>query len=160
MAIENVCCFTGHRTVGENFDEKKFDSILRKLIEKGVDTFICGGALGFDTIAAKKVLELKKELPQIKLHIYAPCKNQANRWSFMQKMTYNKIIDKADYVDMPDMPYFEGCMKIRNFKMVDNSSYCVAYYDGTFISGTGQTVRYAKKKGIEVINILEVNDFE
>lgn len=160
MADKNVCCFTGHRTVGANFDEKKFDYILRKLIGMGVDTFICGGALGFDTLAAKKILELKKEFGSIKLHIYAPCNNQAERWSFMQKLTYNKILDKADYVDMPKRGYFDGCMKERNFKMVDNSAYCVAYYDGTFVSGTGQTVRYAMKKGLKVINILEVSDFE
>ena len=160
MTGSNVCCFTGHRTVKADFDEKKFDSILRKLIGKGVDTFICGGALGFDMLAEKKILALKKEFSQIKLHIYAPCQNQAERWTLLQKMSYNKILNKADYVDMPPRPYFDGCMKIRNFKMVDNSAYCVAYYDGTFASGTGQTVRYAMKKGIKVINILEESDFE
>ena len=30
------------------------------MIEKGVDTFISGGALGFDTQAAIEVLKLKK----------------------------------------------------------------------------------------------------
>jgi uncharacterized phage-like protein YoqJ len=152
MAFENACCFTGHRTVGNDLDNKRLDFVIRKLIERGVDTFICGGALGFDTIVEQKILELKKEFSQIKLHMYLPCNNQTSKWSFMQKMTYNKILSHADYVDMPDKPYFDGCMKIRNFKMVDNSAYCIAYYNGSYSSGTGQTLRYAEKKGLKLIN--------
>ena len=70
-------------------------------------------------------------------------------------MLYNKILKHANYVDMPERTYFDGCMKIRNYKMVDASSYVIAYYSGQFKSGTGQTVRYAERCGLEIINLYK-----
>ena len=82
MGVEKSCCFTGHRKVGRDFD---VDTLIRGiiyLIDQGVDTFIVGGALGFDTICAQEILKLKKIHPDIKLHIYAPCSNQSRRFCF------------------------------------------------------------------------------
>ena len=124
------------------------------MIEKGVDTFICGGALGFDTEAAIEVLKLKKKkYKEIKLHIYAPCQGQDAKWNSRDQRLYKEILSRADYVDMPNTLYNNQCMKIRNYKMVDSSAYLIAYYDGTFASGTGQTVRYGEKCGLEIVNL-------
>lgn len=124
------------------------------MIEKGVDTFICGGALGFDTEAAIEVLKLKKKkYKEIKLHIYAPCQGQDAKWNSRDQRLYKEILSRADYVDMPNTLYNNQCMKIRNYKMVDSSTYLIAYYDGTFASGTGQTVRYGEKCGLEIVNL-------
>lgn len=124
------------------------------MIEKGVDTFICGGALGFDTEAAIEVLKLKKKkYKEIKLHIYAPCQGQDTKWNSRDQRLYKEILSRADYVDMPNTLYNNQCMKIRNYKMVDSSAYLIAYYDGTFASGTGQTVRYGEKCGLEIVNL-------
>lgn len=124
------------------------------MIEKGVDTFICGGALGFDTEAAIEVLKLKKKkYKEIKLHIYAPCQGQDAKWNSRDQRLYKEILSRADYVDMPNTLYNNQCMKVRNYKMVDSSAYLIAYYDGTFASGTGQTVRYGEKCGLEIVNL-------
>ena len=124
------------------------------MIEKGVDTFICGGALGFDTEAAIEVLKLKKKkYKEIKLHIYAPCQGQDAKWNSRDQRLYKEILSRADYVDMPNTLYNNQCMKVRTYKMVDSSAYLIAYYDGTFASGTGQTVRYGEKCGLEIVNL-------
>ena len=39
-----------------------------------------GGALGFDTLAAQTVLEMKKEYPQLRLILVLPCENQTRGW--------------------------------------------------------------------------------
>ena len=153
MAKESTCCFTGHRVIGSDFSPSVLKRGINYLIEQGVDTFIVGGALGFDTICAKEILKAKKAHPQIKLHIYAPCNNQSEKWSVLDTLSYNKILKKADYVDMPDFPYFDGCMKIRNYKMVDSSAFCLCYLSSSTRSGTAQTVRYAKEKGLTIFNI-------
>ena len=152
MTKEKSCCFTGHRTISADFCKDTLTRGIEYVIKQGVDTFICGGAVGFDTICAKEVLEAKERHPEIKLHIYAPCNNQASGWSIKDKLEYEKILKCADYVDMPDTPYFDGCMKIRNYKMVDNAAFCICYLNNPR-SGTGQTYRYANEKGLTVFNI-------
>lgn len=153
MSRETTCCFTGHRILGKDFDFDRLYRTVIKLIEKrGVDTFICGGALGFDTQAAIAVRAAINQGYKAQLHIYAPCNNQSEKWSEKDKTIYNGILKLADYVDMVDRPYFDGCMKQRNYKMVDNSAFCICYYNGSR-SGTGQTVRYATKQGLEIGNL-------
>ncbi|MBQ7352610.1 MAG: DUF1273 family protein [Clostridia bacterium] len=157
MTREKTCLFTGHRHLGNMLDKTCLMRGIEYVISLGVDTFISGGALGFDTEASLAVLEAKKTYPNIKLFIFAPCKNQSNGWSFSEKALYKKILKKADFVDMPDYDYFNGCMKARNYKMVDSSSYCIAFFDGNGHSGTGQTYNYAKRSGLTVYNIYGKN---
>ena len=157
MVREKTCLFTGHRSLDNMLNKDCLMRGIEYVIEKGVDTFIVGGALGFDTEAALAVLETKKAHPKIKLFIYVPCKNQTQGWSFSDKMQYEAILKSADFVDMPAYDYFSGCMKIRNYKMVDSSSFCIAFFNGNNRSGTGQTYNYAKKSGLSVYNIYGKN---
>ena len=46
-------------------------------------------------------------------------------------------------------------MQKRNYFMVDNSSKLIAVVDD-YRSGTGQTIRYAENKGIDV-SIIDIN---
>ena len=157
MKKEVSCCFTGHRILGKDFTISALDNTIEYMINKCVTIFICGGAIGFDTYAAEAVLRAKERHESIELHIYAPCNNQSAKWNIIQKNKYNEILEKADYVDMVDRPYYDGCMKERNYKMVDNSRYCIAYFheNESRPSGTGQTFRYAKRQGLEIINLAD-----
>lgn len=150
---KNVCCFTGHRTLGRDFDIRRLDACVEHLCEMGVDTFICGGALGFDMVAGFTVLRLKEKYKDIRLWLFLPCLEQDAMWQEADKKKRQELIDKADYVDCPQIPYNSTVMKTRNYKMVDKSGWCVSYFNGKFVSGTAQTIRYAKKSGIEVINL-------
>ena len=149
--MQKSVCFTGHRIIGADFDKSRLELYLDMLIQNGYDTFIVGGALGFDTIVAKEILIRKNKGASIELHVYTPCNNQSEKWGTADKITYNEILKRADYVDMAQRPYYDGCMRERNYKMVDNSSVCVCYFNGKS-SGTSQTVRYAQKKGLEIYN--------
>ena len=153
MSRETTCCFTGLRILGKDFDFDRLYRTVIKLIEKrGVDTFICGGALGFDTQGAIAVKNAIDNGYNVKLHIYTPCNNQSEKWKDKDKIIYQELLSKADYVDIVDRPYYDGCMKQRNYKMVDNSAFCLCYFNGR-PSGTAQTVSYAKKCGLEIGNL-------
>lgn len=155
MSRETTCLFTGHRALGREFDFDNLYSAVINLIEKrGVDTFICGGAIGFDTYGAEAVLKAKENGYKVKLHLYLPCNNQTEKWAPSFKIKYEDIRKRADYIDIVDRPYFEGCMQKRNYKMVDDSAFCLCYFNGK-PSGTGQTVRYAKRCGLTVINLVD-----
>ena len=150
----NTCCFTGHRVIpGRDYERIYYstkENIL-KLIEKGVDTFICGGAMGYDLMCGEIVLFIRKENPRIRLEVAVPCKNQDVKFSDIDKERYRIILENADKVTLLSENYYSGCMHARNRYMVDKSSYIIAYCTKKS-GGTYYTVKYARKRGVEVIN--------
>ena len=155
MELKNkTVCFTGHRKI----PPKRMTSLARRLrtvivelIDKGYLYFGAGGALGFDTLAAQTVLDLKTDYPQIKLILVLPCLSQADAWSSEDKDTYEHIKANADKVVYTSREYTKGCMHKRNRHLVDNSSVCVSYLTEQ-TGGTAYTVNYAKEKGLRVFN--------
>lgn len=152
---EHTCCFTGHRKLPQNKIEKIILNLNREienLIAHGVTDFISGGALGFDQIAASMIITKKEMGCKIRLIFALPCKNQDEFWSDEQKRLYHNIIAEADEVIYVSEEYSNGCMKKRNRYMVDQSAYCICALLRP-MSGTNQTVRYARQKGLYVINV-------
>lgn len=155
MHREQTCCFTGHRKISardEGYINKKLETEIEKLISTGVRYFGVGGALGFDTIAALKILEMRKIYPHIKLILVFPCKNQTERWKTEDIEIYNQIKEQCDKYVYVSENYDSSCMFKRNRHLVDNSKYCIAYCNKTS-GGTYYTLNYAKQKGLTVINI-------
>ncbi len=149
--MERTCCFTGHRFIHKDKIQNIKDSInnlIMDLSNKGVTNFMCGGALGFDTLVALLVLEQKK-----KLTLVLPCINQADNWSKNDILVYQLIKDSADCIIYTSKEFDKDCMLKRNRYMVDNSDYVVAYLDGRESGGTLYTVNYAKKLKREIIII-------
>lgn len=155
---EKTVCFTGHRKIPPEdlpMVSEKLRKTLVDCIEKGYCFFGAGGALGFDTLAAQTVLELKKDYPQIRLILVLPCHNQTRGWTETDISEYERIKAKADKIVYTSDHYFRGCMQKRNRHLVDNSSLCICYLtDST--GGTAYTVEYVKKKGLKLINIADL----
>ena len=52
--------------------------------------------------------------------------------------------------------YTKSCMRLRNQRLVELADCCICYCsDPAGRSGTAQTVRMAKQKGIPVINLVK-----
>lgn len=155
--IKKSCFFTGHRFIPKNDIDTITDKVNKACIDLisnyGVTDFICGGALGFDTLAAKTVLDLKSSYPQIRLHIYLPCLDQASRWNKYDAEVWDMIRNMADeVVYTAKMKYFNGCMQIRNHAMAKDAYYCIAYCTRNR-GGTYSTIKYAKELDRD-INII------
>ena len=152
---EMTACFTGHRSIPliqRAAVRRRLEKTVRDLIAKGYRYFAAGGALGFDTMAADTVLRLRREFPEIKLILVLPCKTQAARWSERDREIYEKQKAAADKVVYVAEQYYNGCMLVRNRRLVDNSSVCVAYMTHTG-GGTAYTVNYAGRSGVPVISV-------
>lgn len=151
-----TCCFTGHRKIPldqlESVTQRLRDAVIAS-IKDGYLYFGAGGALGFDTLAAQTVLDLKKDYPQIKLILVLPCKTQTRGWRQEDIEEYNRIIRAADKVVYTSNNYYNGCMQIRNRHLVEYSSLCICYLNKT-TGGTAYTVEYAKKNKLNIINCL------
>jgi len=154
---EQTCCFTGHRKLPKEKIEymiKRFNYEVDKLISKGVKVFISGGALGFDQIAASLIIAKKETGRDIHLIFALPCKNQHKLWNNEQKQLYHNLLAEADEIIYVSNEYTDSCMKKRNCYMVEQSSFCICALLYPF-GGTEQTVRYARQKGVKVINVIK-----
>lgn len=155
MEKSKTCCFTGHRRLPKDKMEhilKRLTQEVDNLISQGVTDFISGGALGFDQIAASLIASKKETGHTIRLIFALPCRNQDAMWSTAQKKLYHGLLDAADEIIYVSEDYCDGCMRKRNRYMVNRSVYCIcaAIYP---TGGTAQTVRFAKQKGIRILNL-------
>jgi len=122
--------------------------IIAESIESGFNTFLVGMADGFDTMAAEEVISLKN-FHKIRLVAVVPFDDGRP-----QSDRVNYILAHSDDTVILSDTYSKGAYFQRNEYMVDNSSRLVCYYDGRY-GGTEYTIDYAKKQGIEVINLWE-----
>ena len=111
-------------------------------------------APGVDIWAAEVVLELREQeqLP-LKLIAASPHPGFENRWSLDWQKRYAAVMASADFIKEVSPQYSRGCYQIRNQWMVDHSAKVIAVWNGQ-PSGTKNTIAYAEKQGIPVINIL------
>lgn len=152
---ERTCCFTGHRKIPPLQSvqiAERLKTELIKLIDQGYLYFGAGGALGFDTIAAKTVLTLQQSCPQIKLILVLPCKTQTRGWEKEDITIYEDIKKRCNKVVYTSEDYTRGCMLKRNRHLVDNSSACICCLTESK-GGTTYTVEYARRSGIKIVNL-------
>jgi uncharacterized phage-like protein YoqJ len=157
MSTEKTCAFTGHRRLAKAdipVLKKKLEETIESLINQGVYRYLSGGAVGWDTLAAKVILDFKAGNEAIKLIMVLPCRNQDEKWSAEDKAVYKEHLAAADEIVYGSEGYTADCMKKRNIRLVDDSDYCIAYMKHQR-SGSSQTVRLAKEKGIPVFNLAD-----
>ena len=149
------CAFTGHRKI-EDRHKIKIESLLSRAIkyayENGCRTFITGGALGFDTLAAKEIIRFRLSHPDVRLSIILPCKNQSEAWSRSQISLYEYTLANADEIEYVADEYTDGCMKERNSRLAHRCDMMIAYVFKPY-SGAAQTVRMADRLGKTVYNL-------
>lgn len=161
--IEQTCCFTGNRPHrlpwgGDETDPacQQFVVELRvqlvRLIALGYKHFICGMALGADTLFAQTVLDLKRSFTTITLEAAVPCPEQPDGWSDADKKRYDMLLAQCDAVTVVSPRYTPGCMMRRNRYMVDKSAAVLAFSRAR-TGGTAATLRYAAECGKAVIKL-------
>lgn len=152
---EKTCCFTGHRKIPLEKQAditNRLECVIANLYQRGIRYYGTGGALGFDTLAAQTVIRLRENYPGMKLILVLPCLTQAKGWRQADIAEYEYIKIQADKVVYTAQQYTPDCMHKRNRHLVDNSGICVCYLTKDS-GGTAYTIRYAKKRGLEIINI-------
>ncbi|MBQ2952043.1 MAG: DUF1273 family protein [Clostridia bacterium] len=148
-------CFTGHRLI-PSADMKsltqRLDEVLEKLYQLGFRDFFSGAALGFDVLAAERVILLKARHPDVHLRLAIPCSSQSDHWTDSDCSRYERMLYHADSTHVLSRQYYEGCMHVRNRFMVDRSAFCLCFL--THVKGgTMATVAYAMQQSCPVLNL-------
>lgn len=152
---ETTCAFTGHRYIPAELRGNLRNALQKAIAEhisRGVTTFISGGALGFDTLAAQCVLQAREKNADISLVMMLPCRDQSAHWGYADRLAYEELLKVADDIYFLNERYVTGCMHQRNKVMVKQSGYCIAYFDGK-PGGTAHTVALAKEQGLKIQNL-------
>ena len=152
----NACSFTGHRKISKDVIPR-LEGLVMRAVEYayglGCRSFYCGGALGFDTMAAKAVILFRMHHSDVRLIIVAPCKDQSASWSECERDMYDYVMASADEVEIVCDEYTPDCMRKRNERLAQLCDIMIAYV-GKERSGSGQTVRIAERLGKTVYNLF------
>ncbi len=155
-------CFIGHRDIQ---NKKEVAMLLKeavlKLINKGVDTFLFGSMSDFNELSWEIVTEQKKKFPFIK-RVYV-----RSAYQFIDSSYENYLLESYEKTYFPYRIEKAGKASYveRNYEMIDNSSFCVFYYDKEYAvqlnqsngrnSGTKIAYEYAVKKKKTIINLCK-----
>lgn len=161
---ESTACFSGHRALAFPFslerDNPGLSGLVRALVQAicgaeraGIDTFVCGGAWGFDILAGETVLQLTSELP-IRLSMVIPFEGQERSFSPHWRQRYQRLLAAADSVEVLMQAYCRDAYFLRNRRMVECASRLICYYNGGG-GGTGYTVKYGEKQGLTIVNLFD-----
>ena len=160
-----TCALTGYRPeklpFGQDEESPDCKELKQRLFcetlqmaDRGVTTFLSGMARGVDTWAAEAVLQLRTALSTEKIQFWAivPYAGQADAWNEADRERYRRLLAQADKAVCLRETYTRGCMQMRNRYLVDHADFLIAVYDGK-PGGTKYTVEYARKKGLEIVQI-------
>ena len=154
---KNTCCFFGHRNINETAElNARLIKIIKKLIiEKQVDTFLFGSKSHFNSLCLEVVTEIKEKYPHIK-RVYVRAE-----YPYISEHYKNYLLENYEDSYYPEKIMNSGRYSYveRNYEMIDNSQFCVVYYDeqgftSTRKSGTKIALDYAIKKRKEIIRVL------
>lgn len=163
-----VCCFFGHRKIKQSQGlNDKLQRIIEDLVVKEhVRSFLFGSKSEFNNLCYHIVTKLKVKYPVIKrIYVRAEYPNINDDYKNYLLQYYEDTYFPEQISKAGKAVYIE-----RNYEMIDKSSFCVVYYDNSYIpqksrpknslgdhpkSGTKTAYEYALKKGVYIINILE-----
>ena len=148
-----IIAATGHRPdklggYGYKTEQKLLSLALVYLEDVQPEKVITGMALGWDTAVAMAAYCLS--IPFIAA---VPFTGQHYKWDPEHIRRYHEILTAAESVHtITAGGYSARAMEIRDRWMVDHAGRVVALWSGV-PSGTGTTIRYAKRKKVEVDNL-------
>ena len=146
------CVFIGHREATSELLPILKQTVAEHISEYGVAEVIVGGYGGFDHLAAKAVISLKQQYPQIALSLLIP---------------YHPVERPIETPPGFDNTYYPpGMEKVprklaivrANRYMVENVDYLIAYAWHP-ASNARNLVEYAEKRKVEVTNLGQDRSF-
>lgn len=152
-----TCCFTGHRDIPPGLIPSLTEVVkgqIKALFSQGVIYYGVGGAVGFDTLAAEVLFELRVEHPQIKVILVYPFNGFDSRWQEGQRMRYRALLPKYDKRVCVSQTPGRDAYLMRDRHLVDCSAHCIAFCSRSY-GGTAYTMRYARENGRQVYNLAE-----
>lgn len=167
MDSTKVIAGTGHRPnryrkgwKGYNVSQPIIIQLIKEVLSiHNPSLIISGGCLGFDMALAQAALDL-----DIPYDLYIPYLNYGSTWADHNKRKlsiYKTRCRRLKYIHADNLSTPKTISKVlykRDCIMVDNADLVIAFFNGDYDSGTGNTIRYANelaRNKKEVMNIYD-----
>ncbi len=152
----------------DTLKDRLYNNTERLIVENNISTFLFGSKSKFDDLCYEVVCELKEKYPHIqRIYVRAEYPYISDDYKSYLLESYEDTYFPEKSVNAGKASYVE-----RNQEMINNSSFCIVYYDESYLpprrknskrdlldyqpkSGTKIAYDYARKKGIEIINIFD-----
>ncbi len=165
ISAATTVAFSGNRTIiiPSEYSADEFEELVRKellanikgLYDEGFRTFLSGGAIGFDLIAAEEVLRFKESHSDVSLVIVIPFDDHDKKYSDEDKQRYGRVKILSDSVIVINQEgYSLAAYHMRNDFLVNNCNHLIAYSNGHG-RGTISTINKALKRGVMVTNLYD-----
>ena len=85
---EKVFCFSGHRSLPKTelpMIQQRTEELIRSLLDRGMTTAIVGGALGYDLLALRLLLEIRNEHKELQIWGFFPFSGYDSKWTPAQR---------------------------------------------------------------------------
>ncbi len=145
--------FIGHRQIFSNTLPRRLIEAIKAEIENGCLSFTMGTHGEFDKLALQSCRKLREEYPGLQIEVVLTSLHtiqKSNEW------------DRAPYSDVNTVFYdieeahFKQRITLSNRKMIDASDALICYVDErAYRSGAKTAMRYAKRKGLRIINLYD-----
>ena len=153
---QHTVCFSGYRPEKLDIPAEelvpRIEAAVRAAVDEGYTRFISGMARGFDMLAARAVLEYKRENDGVRLECALPFETQASKWRDDDLAEYEEILRGADSITVVCASSSPESYIKRNRYMVEHASRLICYFDGRS-GGTAYTYKYARRQGLDVVNL-------
>lgn len=136
---------------------REYNAYLEPLLEEGVRYFGVGGALGFDTLVAEKLLTLRESRPQIRIILVQPFQGYQSCWTPAQQARAAAVEAGVGKVVVCGQTLSREAFLARDRHLVDGYSCCIAWCTRA-IGGTACTLRYAQRQGLRVWNVAQCGE--
>lgn len=143
-----VLALTGHRGLAPGAPALIRQQLEGLVLDYPEATWLSGGAVGVDQIAAQALLDLGE---RVELVLPFPILIQGARWSEAQRELLDGLAVQAASVEVLGSRYHAAGYHIRNRRLLDRADVLVAFTDGRSTGGTASVIRLAERRGIPII---------
>ena len=169
--MDKSCCFFGHRDpeITNELKSKLYDIIKKLIVEENTETFLFGSKSRFNDLCYQLTSQLKSDYPYIKrIYVRAQFPDINDDYRAYLLKSYEDTYYPENMINAGKAAYIE-----RNQRMIDNSKFCIIYYDEKYTpptrkkinptasnpkSGTKIAYDYALRKRRTIINVFnEIN---
>ena len=148
--------FIGHRKLFAKNIEERLILAIQTEIENGCMSFTMGTHGEFDKLAFSACRSMRKRYPDIEIEVVITSLNAIKKDCEFDTAPYADV--KTVIYDIEDAHYKQR-ITLSNRKMIDNCDTLICYIDETaYRSGAKTAMRYAKKKGLTIINLYREED--
>jgi len=149
-----VCTFAGHREVYQANISEMLDKAISKIINTDDNfRFLVGGMGEFDGICSSAVRRAKRKYPnkEIRLELVLPyLTHELNENKLYYETSFDDVVIPIELAGV----HYKSAITKRNRWMVEQSDWLIAFIYRDF-GGAYTTLRYAEKKGLQIINLAK-----